>query len=454
MKTKTSYICQSCGYVAAKWMGQCPSCGQWNIFSEEVVRKDKKEGIKIFGRNESMLTRPVAVQDIKEENFVRIPVPGKELTRVLGGGLVPGSVTLFAGEPGIGKSTLMLQLALRMKNLKVLYVSGEESVEQIKMRARRIGITNEQCFLYNETNLQSIFHHISELQPGIIIIDSIQTLYSSELESAPSTISQIRECTAALVRVAKTTHIPVFIIGHITKDGSIAGPKVLEHMVDTVLQFEGDRNYFYRLLRVLKNRFGSTQEIGLYEMAEHGLKEVDNPSGILLSQWEEIPPGVCVGVTMEGQHSLLVETQALVNDTHYGNPQRVTKGYDNRKLALLLAVLEKKCGITLADKDVFVNLTGGFMMEDTSLDLAVCTSILGSYHSISVHRHICFSGEVGLTGEIRPVSRLEQRIAEAEKMGFKEMYISSYHNIDVKSKSRIELKKVQSVEKLYHAFFG
>lgn len=435
-------------------MGQCPSCGQWNSFSEEAVRSDKKGHLKFFGVNENYQSKPILIQEIKEENFNRIPVPGKEFTRVLGGGLVPGSVTLFAGEPGIGKSTLMLQLALRMKNLKVLYVSGEESVEQIKMRARRIGITNEQCYLFNETHLQNIIHYITELNPGIIIIDSIQTLHSSELESAPSTISQIRECTASLVRIAKSSHIPVFIIGHITKDGSIAGPKVLEHMVDTVLQFEGDRNYFYRLLRVLKNRFGSTQEIGLYEMGEKGLREVENPSGILLSEWEEMPSGVSVGVAMEGQHALLVETQALVNDTHFGNPQRVTKGFDNRKLALLLAVLEKKCGITLSDKDVFVNLTGGFAMEDPSLDLAVCASVLGSYHSVTLQKTICFSGEVGLTGEIRPVSRLPQRIAEAKKMGFKEMFISSYQNDEIVKVEDFEIKKVQSIEKLYHAFFG
>jgi len=451
-RSKTTFVCQSCAYTTVKWMGQCPSCGAWNSFTEELVQKKNADSLKIF-RKSSATSEPVLIQDIQHDSFKRIPVPGKELTRVLGGGLVPGSVTLFAGEPGIGKSTLMLQLALRMKNLKVFYVSGEESTEQIKLRADRIGITNPQCYLLNETNIHTIFHYVSELQPGILIIDSIQTVYTPELESAPSTISQIRECTAALVHMAKTTRIPVFIIGHITKDGSIAGPKILEHMVDTLLQFEGDRNYFYRLLRVLKNRFGSTNELGLYEMTEQGLKEVENPSGVLVSKWEQMPHGVSLGVAMEGQQALILETQALVNQTHFGNPQRVTKGFDSRKLSLLLAVLEKKCGIILSDKDVFVNLTGGFFIDDPALDLAVCASILSSYHSQPLPEHICFSGEVGLTGEIRPVSRPEQRITEAHKMGLHEMYLSAYSPVEANTQKKVKIHSLRSIENLYDLFF-
>jgi DNA repair protein RadA/Sms len=374
---------------------------------------------------------------------------------VLGGGIVPGSLVLFGGEPGIGKSTLMLQLALSIDNLKVLYISGEESEQQIRMRAERVGLSHKQCYVLTETNTQNIFKQIETLEPGLVIADSIQTLHSAHIESSPGSISQIRECTAELMRYAKETSTPVFLIGHITKDGSLAGPKVLEHMVDTVLQFEGDRHHVYRLLRTTKNRFGSTNELGIYEMQGKGLREVSNPSEILISQREEVISGVAVAATIEGLRPMLIETQALVSSAAYGTPQRSSTGYDLRRLSMLLAVLEKRCGFRLGIKDVFLNIAGGIRVEDPGIDLSLVTAILSSSEDIPVPSHFCFAGEVGLSGEIRPVSRVEQRIAEAEKLGFTDIMISKYNSkgLEIKSKG-IKVHLVSKVEEAFSQLFG
>lgn len=458
-KTKTTFYCQNCGTQSSKWVGKCPSCSEWNTFVEEIVQKDTKNNrLQLFTGNKNAkgeTNKPILLQEIGTAEYPRIAVPGKELTRVLGGGIVPGSMVLFGGEPGIGKSTLMLQLALRLKNLKVLYVSGEESEQQIKMRADRIGVTTDNCFILQETNTQNIFHQINEIQPQLVIIDSIQTLHTSYIESSPGSVSQVRECAAEFLRFAKETNTPVFMIGHITKEGSLAGPKVLEHMVDTVLQFEGDRNHVYRLLRTTKNRFGSTNELGIYEMQGEGLKEVTNPSEILITNRDNPTSGVAIAASLEGNRPLLIETQALVSSAAYGTPQRSSTGFDLRRLSMLLAVLEKRCGFRLGVKDVFLNIAGGIKIEDPGVDLALVCAILSSNEDMNIPQNYCFAGEVGLTGEIRPVSKIDQRIAEAEKLGFAKIFISGYNLKGLeKRKSTIEIVSVYKMEDVFSAIFG
>jgi DNA repair protein RadA/Sms len=458
-KTKTTFFCQHCGAQAAKWAGKCNSCGEWNTLVEEVIHKESKnDRLQLFSNNKNTASQPnqsVLLQDIGISDFPRIAVPGQELTRVLGGGIVPGSLVLFGGEPGIGKSTLMLQLALRLKNLKILYVSGEESEQQLKMRAERIGITTDNCFILQETNTQNIFSQINHIQPQLVIIDSIQTLYTSYIDSSPGSVSQVRECAAELLRFAKETNVPVFMIGHITKEGSLAGPKILEHMVDTVLQFEGDRNHIYRLLRATKNRFGSTNEMGIYEMNGSGLKEVSNPSEILITNRTEATSGVAIAATLEGNRPMLIETQALCSTAAYGTPQRSSTGFDLRRLSMLLAVLEKRCGFKLSIKDVFINIAGGIKVEDPGIDLALVCGILSSNEDMPIPQNICFAAEVGLTGEIRPVSRIEQRISEADKLGFEKVFVSSHNlkGLDIKN-FKIEIVPVSKIEEVFSKLFG
>jgi len=457
-KTKVTFFCQNCGAPSAKWIGKCPSCNEWNTYVEEVVHKESKnDRLQLFSGNKTAKTsnKSILLQDVGLQDFPRIAVPGKELTRVLGGGIVPGSLVLFGGEPGIGKSTLMLQLALRLKNLKVLYVSGEESEQQIKMRAERIGVTTDNCFILQETNTQNIFQQIVEIEPQLVILDSIQTLHSSYIESSPGSVSQVRECAAEFLRFAKETNTPVFMIGHITKEGSLAGPKVLEHMVDTVLQFEGDRNHIYRLLRATKNRFGSTNEMGIYEMNGDGLREVLNPSEILITNRETPTSGVAISATMEGNRPMLIETQALVSSAAYGTPQRSSTGFDLRRLSMLLAVLEKRCGFRLGVKDVFINIAGGIRVEDPGIDLALVCAILSSNEDMPIPQNVCFAGEVGLTGEIRPVNRIEQRISEAEKLGFSKIIVSSYNlkGINVNS-YKIKILSAGKMEEVFSLIFG
>jgi DNA repair protein RadA/Sms len=427
-KTKTAFFCSNCGQESAKWLGKCPSCEQWNTFVEEVIIRgtDKKEEWKDFSGLSGGI-KTISLQDVTSGEEKRIFTADAELNRVLGGGIVTGSLVLVAGEPGIGKSTLFLQAALQMKNTLTLYVSGEESEQQIKMRADRISIQNEKFFLLTETNTQTIFQEIKKLKPQLVIVDSIQTLQSPYVESAPGSVSQIRESAAEFQRFAKETNTPVFLIGHITKDGSIAGPKILEHMVDTVLQFEGDRNYAYRILRTLKNRFGSSSELGIYEMTGEGMRQVSNPSEILITQKEEQLSGVAIAATIEGIRPLLIEVQALVTQSVYGTPQRTNSGFDLRRLQLLLAVLEKRGGFHFGVKDVFINIAGGIKVEDPSIDLAVLSALLSSYEDVAMPLHICFAGEVGLSGEIRAVNRIEQRIAEAQKLGYEKIIVSKYN---------------------------
>lgn len=457
-KTKTTYFCQSCGTQHNKWVGRCTSCNEWNTLVEEKVQKETKNNrLQVFSSNKSVSgnNKSVLLQEVGLQEYPRIAVPGKELTRVLGGGIVPGSLVLFGGEPGIGKSTLMLQLALRLKNLKILYVSGEESEQQIKMRAERIGVTTESCFILQETNTQNIFSQIETIQPQLVILDSIQTLHTSYVESSPGSVSQVRECAAEFLRFAKETNTPVFMIGHITKEGSLAGPKVLEHMVDTVLQFEGDTNHVYRLLRATKNRFGSTNEMGIYEMNGDGLREVTNPSEILITHREHATSGVAIAATMEGNRPMLIETQALVSSAAYGTPQRSSTGFDLRRLSMLLAVLEKRCGFRLAVKDVFINIAGGIKVEDPGIDLALVCGILSSNEDLPIPQNVCFAGEVGLTGEIRSVNRIEQRISEAQKLGFEKIFISSYNKkgLDLKQFS-IEVITVSKMEDVFSKLFA
>jgi DNA repair protein RadA/Sms len=457
-KIRTTYFCQSCGAESAKWVGKCPSCSEWNTYVEEVVQKEtKNDRLQLFGNREKgqSSNKPILLQDVGLQDFPRIAVPGKELTRVLGGGIVPGSLVLFGGEPGIGKSTLMLQLALRLKNLRVLYVSGEESEQQIKMRAERIGVTTETCFILQETNTQNIFQQIKVIEPQLLIIDSIQTLHTSFVDSSPGSVSQVRECAAELLRFAKETDTPVFMIGHITKEGSLAGPKVLEHMVDTVLQFEGDRNHVYRLLRATKNRFGNTNEMGIYEMNGDGLREVNNPSEILITNRESPTSGVAIAATMEGNRPMMIETQALVSTAAYGVPQRSSTGFDLRRLSMLLAVLEKRCGFRLGVKDVFINIAGGIRVEDPGIDLALVCAILSSNEDLPIPPSIAFAAEVGLTGEIRPVNRIEQRISEAEKLGFEKIYVSSFNLKGLNLKNfKIEIIPVTKMEEAFASLFG
>ncbi|MCX7743272.1 MAG: DNA repair protein RadA [Flavobacteriales bacterium] len=451
-KAKTTFFCQSCGYQSAKWVGKCPSCGSWNTFVEEIISKSPSSQLAGISQNKKNQPQPIASITYSVED--RVDTTDKELNRVLGGGIVPGSLILLGGEPGIGKSTLLLQMALRLTGQQVLYISGEESEQQIKLRAERIGIQNQQCYILTEVVLENILQILSEKRPDLLIIDSIQTLYTSLIESSAGSVSQIRECTAHLLKLAKTTGIPVFIIGHITKDGSIAGPKILEHMVDVVLQFEGDRNHLFRIIRASKNRFGATSEIGIYEMVNDGLREVENPSGVLISQKEETLSGTAICVTMEGIRPILLEIQALASTAVYGTPQRSATGFDLRRLNMLLAVLEKRCGFQLSIKDVFLNLTGGIKVEDPAMDLAVVSAILSSNENIPVPSDICFAAEVGLTGEVRPINRIEQRIAEAQKLGFKKIFISRFNlkGLDT-SKYTIRIVGVAKVEELYRALF-
>ena len=451
-KAKTVYYCQNCGYQTGKWMGRCPSCGEWNTIAEEIVSKpdDKKRD----GISDSKNRQPVSIKNIGSETENRIDTRSTELNRVLGGGLVKGSLVLLGGEPGIGKSTLLLQIAMNMPGTKILYVSGEESYKQIKMRADRLGTLNEQCYLLNETLTTAIFQQIEKLKPEILIIDSIQTLYTDVLDSSPGSISQIRETAAELQRFAKSADVPVFLIGHITKEGSLAGPKVLEHMVDTVLHFEGDRHYGFRILRSVKNRFGSTSELGIFEMQSGGLREVLNPSEILLSQRNDNASGVTIAAMLEGQRPMLIETQALVTNATYGTPQRSTTGFDLRRMNMLLAVLEKRSGIRMGNKDVFLNIAGGIRVDDPATDLAIVSAIISSVEDIPVSKGTCFSAEVGLSGEIRAVTRIESRISEAEKLGFEKIIISKYNmkGLQVKDFS-IEVVPVVNIGELLKVLF-
>ena len=448
-KTRTSFICQNCRAQSAKWMGRCPSCGEWNTMIEEVLQYEEKS-LKGLPNRSAGTRKPVNVNEISYNNDKRFNTSDNELNRVLGGGIVPGSVVLLGGEPGIGKSTLMLQMALNCRNIKILYVSGEESEQQIRLRAERLGIKSEQCYILTETNTQSIFRHLEELKPEMIIIDSVQTLQTDILESSAGSISQIRECAAELQQYSKATGAPLLLIGHITKDGSLAGPKILEHMVDTVVSFEGDRNHGYRILRAAKNRFGSTSELGIYEMHDTGLREVSNPSEILISQRDEETSGVAIAATIEGLRPMLIETQALVSSAAYGTPQRSSTGFETRRLNMLLAVLEKRCGFRLGIKDVFLNIAGGLKVDDPAIDLAVVVSVLSSNADIPVNTKSCFAGEVGLSGEIRAITRVEQRITEAEKLGFQRIFISKYNlkGIDTK-KFSIQIIPVKTVLQVF-----
>lgn len=450
-KNKTAFFCQNCGYETPKWLGKCPSCSEWNTFVEELVDKSPKNIVAFSG--ETFNAKPQLIQSVKKDEEERYPLQDKELERVLGGGLVPGSLILLGGDPGIGKSTLMLQLAIADK-LRTLYVSGEESDRQIRMRSDRIGLTNEQCFLLTETNLQNILLHANEIKPQVIIIDSIQTLFSVNVESSPGSISQVRECTAQLLRFAKQTGIPVFLIGHITKDGSIAGPKVLEHMVDVVLQFEGDRNHIYRLLRTVKNRFGSTNELGIYEMFGSGLRPVENPSEILITNSDKQLSGIAIASTIEGLRPLMVEVQALVSTAAYGTPQRSSTGFDAKRLNMLLAVLEKRCGFKLGAKDVFLNIAGGIKVDDPAIDLAVSMAVLSSNADLAIQKNFVFAAEIGLSGEIRPVNRVEQRISEAEKLGYGTIIISGYSKGVDQRKFKIEIISCTKIEEVVKAVFA
>ncbi len=455
-KTKVSFFCRNCGHESPKWLGKCPSCGEWNTFQEEIITKSKGNQSSFRPEDQdNHRIKPVPVQDIEATNEKRINTGSEELNRTLGGGLVPGSLVLVGGEPGIGKSTLMLQIALKLKGKKIMYISGEESARQLRMRAERIGIENEECYILTETRTQSILSHLKNQPSDLVVIDSIQTLQTDLLESSPGSISQIRETAAELLRYAKNSGIPVVLIGHITKEGSLAGPKILEHMVDTVIHFEGDRNYGYRLLRATKNRFGSTSELGIFEMQASGLREVTNPSEVLLSQRDDALSGVGIAATLEGMRPLLIEIQALVSNAAYGTPQRSTTGFDVRRLNMLLAVLEKRSGFRLSSKDVFLNVAGGFRVDDPATDLAVIAAVLSSSEDIPVDQNICFAAEVGLSGEIRPVNRIESRIAEASKLGFEQIFISKYalDKIDAKSYN-IQIHAVGKVNEVFQLLFG
>lgn len=452
-KTKTAFFCSNCGSQSPKWIGKCPSCGEWNTYIEEVIQREAAgAGNQVFIRRAST---PTLITEINTGTEIRIDTHNQELNRVLGGGLVAGSVVLVGGEPGIGKSTLMLQVALSMRNLKVLYISGEESEQQIRMRAERLGMGQNECYILTETSTGEILKHIGALTPGIVIIDSIQTLTSENIDASAGSISQIRETASEMQRFAKTANVPVFLIGHITKEGTLAGPKLLEHMVDTVLQFEGDRNYGYRILRSVKNRFGSTSELGIYEMQGNGLREVTNPSEILITQHEEPVSGTTVAATIEGLRPMLIETQALVSTAAYGTPQRSCTGFDVRRLNMLLAVLEKRSGFKLGAKDVFLNIAGGLRVDDPATDLAVVSAVLSSSIDIPVSSKTCFAGEVGLSGEIRPVTRVEQRVSEAEKLGFETIMISKLNLKAAKSAARsIKIQPVSKVEEVFRFLFG
>lgn len=459
-KVRSAFFCQQCGHESVKWIGQCPSCYQWNTFVEELVQKEHKSnnGWKI--NEETRIGRSISLGEIVSSEDRRINTSDNELNRVLGGGIVAGSLVLVAGEPGIGKSTLFLQTGLSIKKTKILYISGEESEQQIKMRADRLQLSNDQFFILTETSTQVIFQEIKKIKPGLVIVDSIQTLQTPFIDSTAGSVSQIRECAAEFQRFAKESNTPVILIGHITKDGSIAGPKILEHMVDTVLQFEGDRHYAYRILRTLKNRFGNTSEIGIYEMTDAGMRGVINPSEILITQKDESLGGIAIAATMEGMRPLLIEVQALVTQSVYGTPQRTVSGFDLRRLQLLLAILEKRGGFHFGMKDVFLNIAGGLKVEDPSIDLAVISALLSSYEDMPLPSHICFAGEVGLSGEIRAVNRIEQRVAEAEKLGFEKIIVSKFNHAfrpgttrNKKTAIGIEVITMGRVEELYKYLF-
>lgn len=452
-KTKSIYFCQSCGYESPKWLGKCPACGEWNTFAEEKVTVTKKSDGKQKSRGKEQL--PIKLSEIETIDEPRIHMPSEELNRVLGGGLVAGSLTLIGGEPGIGKSTLLLQNILSIRNKKILYISGEESATQLKLRADRLGKVSDNTLILCETRLDNIFTQIDNTQPQIVVVDSIQTIASDDIESAAGSVSQVRECAAALLRYAKESNVPVILVGHINKDGAIAGPKVLEHIVDTVLQFEGDRQYLYRILRSIKNRFGSTSEIGIYEMVQKGLREVKNPSEMLLSEnREEEMSGITIGVTIEGVRPFMVEVQALVSSAAYGTPQRSVTGFDQRRLNMLLAVLEKRARFKLGAKDVFLNMAGGLKVVDPAIDMAVVAAIMSSNFDIAVSRKTAFIGEVGLSGEIRTVTRIEQRVAEVEKLGFENVVIPKGNLKGIKDKFSINIVEVSKVEEMLRYLFS
>jgi len=453
-KLKSVYFCSQCGYESPKWMGKCPSCGEWSTFVEELVHKDaaaKQEDTRSF---QSVRSEPQLLREIRADEEPRIDLHDGELNRVLGGGLVPASVVLLGGEPGIGKSTLVLQTILKLDGLRTLYVSGEESARQLKLRADRIGLQNDECLIVCETNLDEIFKHVKSTSPRLLVVDSIQTIYSEALESAPGSISQVRECAASLLKFAKQSGTPVLLIGHITKEGSIAGPKILEHIVDTVIQFEGDQHYMYRILRSIKNRFGSTAELGIYEMIQSGLREVSNPSELLLTQNHEGLSGVSIAAAIEGVRPFLIETQALVSTAAYGTPQRSATGFDIRRMNMLLAVLEKRAGFKLAQKDVFLNIAGGLRVNDPGMDLAVISAVLSSSLDMSIDRDTALCGEVGLSGEIRPVNRIEQRIQEAEKLGFSRILIPANNQKGNSKKVSIEIIQVKKVSDAFRMLFS
>jgi DNA repair protein RadA/Sms len=456
IKNKTVFVCTQCGNDSPKWIGKCPVCGEWNSYVEEIISKQSPaQELPGLSNYETLKSKPILLQEIKTGEEIRLDMADMELNRVLGGGLVPGSLILIGGEPGIGKSTLVLQTVLKLKPYKTLYVSGEESAKQLKLRAERLGPDNENLFILCETNLEQIFTHINNLKPELLIVDSIQTIFTERVESSPGSITQVRESSASLLKFAKETGTPVLLIGHINKEGSIAGPKVLEHIVDTVLQFEGDQHYMYRILRSIKNRFGSTAELGIYEMRQDGLREVNNPSELLLTQNHEGLSGVAIAATIEGIRPFLIETQALVSTAAYGTPQRSATGFDIRRMNMLLAVLEKRAGFKLAQKDVFLNIAGGLKVNDPAMDLSVISAILSSSLDIAIERETCMSGEVGLSGEIRPVNRIEQRILEAEKLGFKKIIIpkNNLKGFDT-TKSNIQIVQVKKVEEAFRELFG
>lgn len=451
-KTKTTFYCQNCGTQHAQWVGQCSNCKQWNTVVEEVIHKEEKRNWKSPSNSEKRTSKPLRIQEIEFNAEERILTKNNELDNVLGGGLVKGSVVLLGGEPGIGKSTLMLQVALQIPQ-KVLYVSGEESQSQIKMRAERLENETSNCLVLTETNTQRIFKNVEEVQPEVLVIDSIQTLHTQHIEASPGSISQIRETSAELIKFAKETNTPVLLIGHINKEGHIAGPKILEHMVDVVLQFEGDRNHTYRILRSQKNRFGSTAELGIYEMLSDGLREVSNPSEILISKKDTDLSGTAIASTLEGVRPLMIEIQALVSTAVYGTPQRSTTGYNLKRLNMILAVLEKRAGFRLGAKDVFLNITGGIHIDDPAIDLAVVAAILSSNQDMAINPNVCFAAEVGLAGEIRPVSKIDQRIIEAEKLGYKTFVTSKYNKITSKNHS-IRVLLVGKIEEAFATLFA
>lgn len=453
-KSKTIFFCQNCGAQSSKWIGKCPSCNEWNTYAEEIIQRESKDK-NAHSFTQKNTPKPVKISEIQSGNEVRINTNDTELNRVLGGGLVTGSLVLVGGEPGIGKSTLLLQIALNLKGLRILYITGEESEQQIKMRANRVGASNDDCFILAETLTQNIFQHIENIKPQLVVIDSIQTLHTNFIDSSAGSISQIRECATEFQKYAKITNIPVILIGHITKDGGLAGPKILEHMVDTVLQFEGERNYGYRILRSVKNRFGSTSELGIYEMNDSGLRQVLNPSEILISHRDSQLSGITIAAMMEGLRPMMIETQALVSTAAYGTPQRSSTGFDSRRLNMLLAVLEKRCGFKLGTKDVFLNIAGGLKVDDPAMDLAIISSILSSNEDMPVDQNICFAGEIGLSGEIRSINRINQRISEANKLGFEKIVISKYNQKSIdKKRLDIEIIKVAKVDEVFGILFG